>query len=132
MVDSCTFKTTRIFFGSTVSHLLIRDTYMSKLSPSDMVPGQTFQFTTCIFENFRIAENHSLPGASTGEVLFASESAPAGTVSDGSDGFIETILSNPNASSYSPFEGNMDIMRRGEETNHYYYEASAFDFSWDD
>jgi hypothetical protein len=132
VLDSCTFKNTRIFFGGTFSHLLVRNTYMNKLAPSDMVHEQVFEFSTCVFDNFRILKTHSLPGVSSGTVNFASNSAPSGSSSDGSDGFIETILSSVNASSYSPFDGNMDIERRGELTNHFYYEASAYDFSWDD
>jgi hypothetical protein len=105
---------------------------MNKLAPSDMNVNQVFQLSTCIFDGFRIESNHSLPGALMGSVNFASTSAPSGALSDGSDGFIETILSGINSSNYTPFEGNMDIERRGEMTNHFYYEASAYDFSWDD
>ena len=94
--------------------------------------NQVFQLSTCVFDDFKIESNHSLPGASTGAVNFASTSAPPGAISDGSDGFIETILSSISTSSYTPFEGNMDVERRGEMTNHYYYEASAYDFGWED
>ena len=94
--------------------------------------NQVFQLSTCVFDNFRIESAHSLPGASSGLVNYASASAPAGSISDGTDGFIETILSSINTSSYTPFEGNMDVERRGEMTNHYYYEASAYDFGWED
>ena len=132
VIDSCTFKNTRILFASTVSHLLVRNTVMNKLAPSDMNVNQVFQLSTCVFDNFRIESAHSLPGASSGLVNYASASAPAGSISDGTDGFIETILSSINTSSYTPFEGNMDVERRGEMTNHYYYEASAYDFGWED
>ena len=132
VVDSCTFKNTQVYFGASFAHVLVRDTYMSKLAPSDMNHAQTFQLSTCVFDEFRIAQGHDLPGASSGDVSFASASAPVGSLSDGSDGFIETILSNLNTSNYSPFDGNMDIVRRGVETNHFYYEASAYDFSWED
>ena len=132
VMDSCTFRNTRVLFGSTVSHFLVRDTVMNKLAPSDMNVNQVFQLSTCVFDNFRIESSHSLPGASMGPVNFASSSAPAGSFSNGSDGFIETILSGFVPSNYSPFDANMDIERRGVPTNHYYYEASAYDFSWDD
>jgi hypothetical protein len=132
VLDSCTFRNTRILFGSTVSHFLARNTVMNKLAPSDMNVNQVFQLSTCVFDNFRIESSHSLPGASMGPVNFASSSAPAGSFSNGSDGFIETILSGFVPLNYSPFDANMDIERRGEQTNHYYYEASAYDFSWDD
>ncbi|MBB48852.1 MAG: hypothetical protein CMJ33_10025 [Phycisphaerae bacterium] len=131
VVDSCTFKNSRINFCSTVSKILVRNTYMYKLETLQIPPEQVFDLSTCLFDNFRIAKSHSLPGASSGEVTFATESAPAGSFSDGSDGFIPTILSI-NASNYSPFDGNLEIERRDEITNHYYYEASAFDFSWED
>jgi hypothetical protein len=132
VVDSCTFKNSRINFCSTVSHLLVRNTYMMKLETLNVDPLLVFDLPTCLFDNFRINRNHSLPGASSGPVNFASNSAPAGSMSDGTDGFIETILSNIGTSSFTPFDGNMDIERRGEMTNHFYYEASAYDFGWND
>lgn len=133
VLDSCTFRNTRILFASTVSHFLVRNTVMNKLAPSDMNVNQVFQLSTCVFDNFRIEDSHSLPGVSSGPANFASTSAPPGSFSDGSDGFIETILSGINPSStYTPFVANMDIERRGVMTNHYYYEASAYDFGWDD
>ena len=132
VMDSCTFRNSRILFASTVSNFLVRNTVMNKLAPSDMNVNQVFQLSTCVFDDFKIESNHSLPGASTGAVNFASTSAPPGAISDGSDGFIETILSGINLSNYSQFDGNMDVERRGEMTNHFYYEASAYDFGWND
>ena len=132
VMDSCTFRNSRILFASTVSNFLVRNTVMNKLAPSDMNVNQVFQLSTCVFDDFKIESNHSLPGASTGAVNFASTSAPPGAISDGSDGFIETILSGINLSNCSQFDGNMDVERRGEMTNHFYYEASAYDFSWND
>ena len=129
VVDSCTFRNSRIFFGSTVSHLLIRDTLMNKLAPSDMDYSVTFQLGTCVFDNFHVERNHGFASAETGEVTFAAPSAPAGTTSNGSDGFIETILSGSGIMS-NQFDGNMDVERRGVMTNHFYYEASALDLSW--
>jgi hypothetical protein len=131
VVDACTFRNSRIYFGSTVSHLLIRDTLMNKLAPSDMDHSATFQFSTSIFENFHVERSHGFSGAETGEVTFASPSAPAGSPSNGADGFIETILSGAGVMS-NPFDGNMEVERRGDMTNHFYYEANALDLSWID
>jgi hypothetical protein len=91
----------------------------------------TFQLTTCVFENFHIERHHEFFGARTGEVTFASPSPPAGTTSNGADGFIETILSGTGFMT-NPFDGNMGVERRGNMTNHFYYEASALDLSWVD
>ena len=132
VLDGCTFRNSRVNFGATFSHVLIRDTYMMKLAPSDMVYGEVFDLSTCIFKNFIIAENHSLPGALIRDITFASPSPPAGSPSDGTDGFIATLVSGSGLTSQDPFVGNPDVERRGELTNHFYYEASDLDLSWVD
>ena len=132
VLDGCTFRNSRVNFGATFSHVLIRDTYMMKLAPSDMVYGQVFDLSTCIFKNFIIAENHSLPGALIRDIAFASPSPPAGSPSDGTGGFISTLVSGSGLTSQDPFVGNPDVERRGELTNHFYYEASDLDLSWID
>ena len=89
-----------------------------------------FDVPTTIVDNVHfVTAPQYFPGSTSGEVHFAAPSAPVGTASDGTDGYIPSYVMSDSQFT-DQYIGNADVEKQGEIRDHFYYDKSLLDLTW--
>ena len=131
VIDGCTFRNCSVSFIKRMPHALVRDTLMWRFRDGDQGFNGIFTPSKTIIDNFHFTNESSPPfeGSTVGPVHYAAPSAPVGTPSNGSGGFIPSYVMT-DAEFTNQYIGNKDVERRGTIRDHFYYDKSLLDLTW--
>ena len=131
VIDNCTFRNGIVNFGSTYSHVLIRDSLMWRYNGGEF--DDTFDPATRIIEGVHFTDQkREFTLATEGEVVFASPSPPLGVPWDSStqgNEYISTFVVTP-GEIVNQYVGNRDCEHYNSLYDHFYYDESMLDLSW--
>ena len=126
VMTDCTFRSCSVDFLNNNKRVLLRNLHTYKYR-GDQV-SEAFHQPTTIIDNvhFTVSHSGSPSWATNGPVNWASPSAPAGASSDGSGGYIPSLVQTESElTSWSLGNRNAD-----EHVDHYYYDPALLDLRW--
>ena len=129
MID-CTFRSCSVDFLNHNKHVLLRNLRTYKYRGDHF--SDAFDYSTLIVENVHFKESPEIPWASSGPLEWAAPSPPVGHSSNGSDGYIETLVQSTDEIT----NWRLGNLRQPGSTghgnqDHFYYDAALLDLSLD-
>ena len=137
VIDGCTFRNSNVSFsgGHTLKRVAIRNTLMRKFAANGAGLEDVFGGASrdIVFEGLHFYDARVMPfehdGVSIGPVRFAAPSAPVGQSSDGTDGYIPSLV-RVESQIVNQYLGNPNVLKQGVIRDHFYYDVDDLDLSW--